>query len=333
MIKMKTILAAVLLCISATLHAQQMYLHITMSNGQVNDFCEGEIEEMTMDNTDEPPYELKADPMATFFHLKLTNGNDMEYNMKRVKDITFNTTPPMLNGHEYVDIGGIKWATMNVGATTVAKSKDTAFGNYYAWGETEPKTYYDEDNYTYTSNDSKLSNDHDVAYQEWGEGWMMPSSVDFQSLVNACWGEGNVEDEKDDRLIKLMTVTESMKDNITNGDYGIYKVEAGSIIDGETYGVAGILFVRDAFHKLFFPAAGVMLGDVNVNDELEGTDYVEYWCNDIYAGDKECAYNFSCDYEYIRFQERNKASSVYVGGWSTDFRFIGFTVRPIVKYY
>ena len=34
------------------------------------------------------------------------------------------------NGHEYVEIGGIKWATMNVGA-----SSETDYGNYYQYGK------------------------------------------------------------------------------------------------------------------------------------------------------------------------------------------------------
>ena len=45
-----------------------------------------------------------------------------------------------INGHEYVIIGGLKWATMNVGATTVANDNATAFGDFYAWGEVD--TYY-----------------------------------------------------------------------------------------------------------------------------------------------------------------------------------------------
>ena len=40
-----------------------------------------------------------------------------------------------INGHEYIEIAGRKWATMNVGATTVAASPETAYGEYYTWGE------------------------------------------------------------------------------------------------------------------------------------------------------------------------------------------------------
>lgn len=45
-----------------------------------------------------------------------------------------------INGHAYVEIDGRKWSTMNVGATTVADSPETAYGDYYTWGELE--TYY-----------------------------------------------------------------------------------------------------------------------------------------------------------------------------------------------
>ena len=46
-------------------------------------------------------------------------------------------------GHEYVDLGlSVKWATCNVGATTPEGS-----GDYFAWGEVEPKDYYYWDSY------------------------------------------------------------------------------------------------------------------------------------------------------------------------------------------
>ena len=53
------------------------------------------------------------------------------------------------NGHEYVDLGlpdGTLWATCNIGATTPEEC-----GNYYAWGETEPKDNYEVDTYKYAN--------------------------------------------------------------------------------------------------------------------------------------------------------------------------------------
>ena len=50
------------------------------------------------------------------------------------EDSISNTT----NDHEYVDLGlSVKWAICNVGA-----SKPEEYGNYFAWGETQPKSYY-----------------------------------------------------------------------------------------------------------------------------------------------------------------------------------------------
>ena len=51
------------------------------------------------------------------------------------------------NNHDYIDLGlpsGTKWATYNVGATIPEEN-----GDYFAWGETEPKATYDWSNYKY----------------------------------------------------------------------------------------------------------------------------------------------------------------------------------------
>jgi uncharacterized repeat protein (TIGR02543 family) len=48
------------------------------------------------------------------------------------------------NGHDWVDLGlpsGTKWATMNVGAESPED-----YGDYFAWGETQPKSTYTQEN-------------------------------------------------------------------------------------------------------------------------------------------------------------------------------------------
>ena len=53
----------------------------------------------------------------------------------------------VIDGHEYVDMGlpsGTLWATCNIGATS-----STDFGDYFAWGETEPKEEYTDENYKF----------------------------------------------------------------------------------------------------------------------------------------------------------------------------------------
>ena len=99
-----------------------------------------------------------------------------------------------------VDLGlpsGLKWACCNVGATTPEE-----YGGYYAWGETEEKSYYDMDTYKYWSDKNgdghweynefvNLGNDisgtqYDVATVKWGGTWRMPTRAEQDELRNSC---------------------------------------------------------------------------------------------------------------------------------------------------
>ena len=104
------------------------------------------------------------------------------------------------NGHEYVDLGlpsGIKWATCNVGATTPEE-----YGDYFAWGETQPKDYYDWSTYKYCNGDeysitkyctrstygtvdikTTLELSDDAARVNWGGKWRMPTIEEQKELL------------------------------------------------------------------------------------------------------------------------------------------------------
>ena len=63
------------------------------------------------------------------------------------------------------DLGlSVKWAVCNVGAST-----PEAYGNYYAWGETVPKSNYMGSTYTYSNTPSVLPLNRDTASEN-GEG-------------------------------------------------------------------------------------------------------------------------------------------------------------------
>ena len=84
--------------------------------------------------------------------------------------------------HEYVDLGlpsGLLWATCNVGAHAPEE-----YGDYFAWGETQPKDAYTETNYTYSDNPAILPSDHDAATANWSNGWRMPTKAEFEELYN-----------------------------------------------------------------------------------------------------------------------------------------------------
>ena len=98
---------------------------------------------------------------------------------------------------EYVDLGlpsGNLWATCNLGA-----SAPEAFGDYYAWGEVEPKQVYTNSNHKwykegapslgftkYNNEDGKLSleDEDDAVIQKLGNGWRTPTLADFRELTN-----------------------------------------------------------------------------------------------------------------------------------------------------
>ena len=106
------------------------------------------------------------------------------------------------NGYEYVDLGlpsGLKWATCNVGAETPEE-----YGNYYAWGETQPAPgfNYIESNCAtyglsiselqsqgYIDNEGNLTSSHDAATANWGGSWRMPTEAEQQELSNNCTWE------------------------------------------------------------------------------------------------------------------------------------------------
>lgn len=115
--------------------------------------------------------------------------------------------PITLNGHEYVDLGlSVKWATCNIDAQLPED-----FGGYYAWGDDKPyshvahfldslglkKEYFLTTNKDYIDHfEDRLKLDAvgrslirkgvDIANHKWGEGWRMPSKLEFDELLDNC---------------------------------------------------------------------------------------------------------------------------------------------------
>ena len=113
---------------------------------------------------------------------------------------------------EAVDLGlpsGTKWATFNVGA-----NKPEDCGDYFAWGETEPKYNYDWSTYKLCKgyndvitdycpsdkssywggtlspdNKTVLDADDDAASANWGGSWRMPTYDDWVELRENCTWE------------------------------------------------------------------------------------------------------------------------------------------------
>lgn len=120
--------------------------------------------------------------------------------------------------HEAVDLGlSVKWATCNVGA-----SSPSDYGDYFAWGETEPKKDYSWGTYKWCKGSSEtltkyciektnkkgssvaifdvifggsvdnktvLTLQDDVAHVKWGGKWRMPTKEELKELCEKCTWE------------------------------------------------------------------------------------------------------------------------------------------------
>ena len=193
--------------------------------------------------------------------------------------------------HEYVDLGlSVKWATCNVGA-----NKPEEYGDYFAWGEVEPKEEYNWRTYKWYngSNDTQtkyctnssygtidnkttLEAADDAATANWGGSWRMPTTEEQQELIDNCTWTWTAQ----------------------NGVYG-YKVTSKK--SGYTN------------KSIFLPAAGFCDG----SSLYSAGNYGNYWSSSLCTGDP------------------NGAWAVYFASGSVfmDFnsRAYGYSVRPVCQ--
>lgn len=160
-----------------------------------------------------------------------------------------------INGHGYVDLGlSVKWATCNVGA-----SSPEGYGDYYAWGETNTKAAYYEDQYLYFSHhvdiDIRCRNigkdisgtGYDVAKKKFGSSWRMPTETECNELKEKCkW-----------KWCKLN-------------------------------GVNGYKIIGPNGNSIFLPAGGICEDDKKYGENSDG-----YYYSSTPMGDEETALNYA----------------------------------------
>lgn len=111
-----------------------------------------------------------------------------------------------IGGHEYVDLGlpsGTLWATYNVGATSPYEK-----GQYFAWGEVEPREDFSWESYKFFEGYEMDPNngewvvlenigtdicgtEYDAARYQWGNGWRLPNEQERYELCMLCWTNGS----------------------------------------------------------------------------------------------------------------------------------------------
>jgi hypothetical protein len=184
--------------------------------------------------------------------------------------------------HDFVEIGGVKWATMNIGANSITDS-----GLYFQWGDTQGYTaeqvgsgegqkYFGWVDYKYgngtsspgatgmtknNSTDGKtvLDASDDAATSAWGGNWRMPTTAEFQALGAATTSAWTLSYE-------------------------------GS-------GVVGLVLTdkEDSSKKMFFPAAGYC-----GSGSVDGVgSFSNYWSSSLYSGGVRNAYSLNADSGYV----------------------------------
>lgn len=166
--------------------------------------------------------------------------------------------------HEYVDLGlpsGTLWATCNIGANSPEE-----YGDYFAWGETEPKSDYSWETYKwckgsfdtmtkycnmsgygyygFTDTLTELLPEDDAATANLGSGWQMPSKEQWRELFGAS-----------------NTTIEWTQENGVNGEK--------------------ITSVRNG-NSIFIPAAGYRQGTGLYQTGSQVLPHCYYWCNSLH---------------------------------------------------
>lgn len=235
---------------------------------------------------------LVAGAQEKLMRIHLADGTTETVKVSDVAKITFEDSgdAPVVPGDErMVDLGlSVKWAAWNIGATTPSD-----YGNFYAYGETEPKVDYSVETYKWINPDYEegqfydeweqyyklgatiTGTNYDVAHVKWGEQWRMPTRKEWRELIDNCnWTWTGID--------------------------GVTGCLATSRING---------------NSIFFPAAGNMVGTSHTHDQLG----CFYWTSSEYEG----APNEECRNYRANMDANNHAADGY------DYPDVGFSVRAV----
>ena len=183
-----------------------------------------------------------------------------------------------------VDLGlSVMWAKCNLGAI-----KPEDYGDYYAWGETEPKSDYSWSTYKWCSgsaytltkyntqnsygtvdNKTVLAQEDEVAQVKFGGKWRMPTDAEWTELIEKC------------------TWTWVTNYNGT--------------------GINGRLVTATNGNSIFLPAVGILQGTMHSHPTAGF-----YWSSSLNTDYPSCASNFylSSDYFYMVTNSRSYGMSV-----------------------
>ena len=202
------------------------------------------------------------------------------------------------------DLGlSVKWATSNLCESGLCENPYD-YGDYYAWGETEAKSFYHWTTYKWCNQsgfkltkycnsasdgyqgfiDSKtvLDKEDDAANTILGGNWRIPTAVEWQELIDKCSWEwvGNYNES----------------------------------------GTSGMLVTAPNGNSIFLPAAG----SLSSAGLYGAASYGSYWSSSIYTDNQNCACRVS-------FHSPNLSddSTNYQPKPDDAFRACGLPIRPV----
>lgn len=114
------------------------------------------------------------------------DGTKLSIPRSGVAKITFDSI--QLSALEEVDLGlSVKWANVNVDVAQSSKvvSSPEEYGGHYGWADpTGLKTSENKNDYPGTTRPKKISGgQYDIATQQLGNGWRLPTTAEFEELL------------------------------------------------------------------------------------------------------------------------------------------------------
>ncbi len=229
---------------------------------------------------------------------------------------------PITGSHEYVDLGlSVKWATCNVGATA-----PEGYGDYFAWGATEPwyQPGYAQSSspvwksgksagYTWKNTPYQTANTTSYSSTKWAKYLGSTTSSYKDASATSADALKTVLDPADDAARanwggSWRMPTKAEQDELRNTDNCTWTWTTMNGVNGykvvsKKSGYAG--------NWIFLPAAGYRL-DTSLNNV---GSYGYYWSSSLYTSNPNNAY-------YLYFNSSNV-------DWRSNYRYYGHSVRPV----
>ena len=220
------------------------------------------------------------------------------------------STTGKINGYSFVDMGtGVKWATMNVGADS-----ETDTGDYFAWGETEPKSTYLATNYKFLDIPDGVVVDESNALKYFSKYTCPDGHTD------GIWYNGDefVGDGKTE-LSDYGYVDDAARQNwgstwrtptVNEWNYLKTRSDYSWTDDYKGTGIAGFIFVSKVKgyegNSIFLPVTGCYY-----EDKLYNSNFCVYWPSSVSTSD--------C----------NRTDGEMIGYYSWLYRMYGIPVRAV----